>query len=352
MLVIFGTELTAMLRIRQQYALKENNTFGVDIAATLFCEPGNLSELEFAVNYQAERTLDRLVIGEGSNLLFTGNYDGLVIHPAIRGIEKVDESGSEVLLKAGAGVNWDAFVQHCVDRQWYGAENLSLIPGSVGAAPVQNIGAYGVEASDLVEYVEVFDTEQMKPGIFSNAECAFGYRDSIFKHGLTGRYIVTHVIFRLRKNGELRLDYGNVKNEFFKRKEQNLSSLRKTIIAIRESKLPDPAMTGNAGSFFKNPVITEKKFRELQDRYSHVPSYPAGEGRVKVPAAWLIEHSGWKGVREGDAGTWPLQPLVIVNYGQATGRQLFALSEKIRETVHQLSGISLEREVTVIGQCT
>ncbi|MCA1747835.1 MAG: UDP-N-acetylmuramate dehydrogenase, partial [Bacteroidales bacterium] len=252
-------------------------------------------------------------------------------------------------VKAGAGVNWDTFVEHCVQQKWYGTENLSLIPGSVGAAPVQNIGAYGVEAKDIVEYVEVLDTIEMKPAVLSNAACEFGYRDSVFKHGAQDRYIVTGVVFRLTKNGALLLEYGNVKELFLKTPEQDLQGLRDTIIAIRQSKLPDPEVSGNAGSFFKNPVIGNEQFLQLEADYSTVPNYPAGQHKIKVPAAWLIEQAGWKGAREGDVGTWPLQPLVIVNYGSATGKEIFEFSEKIRISVAEKFNIGLEREVTVIG---
>ncbi|MCF8347040.1 MAG: UDP-N-acetylmuramate dehydrogenase, partial [Bacteroidales bacterium] len=286
--------------------------------------------------------------GEGSNLLFTAAYDGLVIHPVIAGIGVVDESGSEVLVRAGAGVNWDRFVQYCVSHHLYGTENLSLIPGSVGAAPVQNIGAYGVEARDIIEYVEVFDIQEMKPVILSNAACEFGYRDSIFKHN-SERYIVTYVVFRLQKEGKMNLEYGNVKEEFLRREEQNLQTLRETIISIREEKLPDPSVTGNAGSFFKNPVIRLEEFKEIQKVYQDVPGYTSSPEKVKVPAAWLIDHSGWKGVREENVGTWPAQPLVIVNYGGAGGEDIFAFSEKIRAAVYNKFRIRLEREVTVVG---
>ena len=220
MLVIFDPYCTTMIQIHQNRSLKQNTTFRLDIVSPLFTEPKNISELQFALAYAGDRSLDRLVIGEGSNLLFAGPFDGLIIHPVMQGIELVDESATEVLVKAGAGVNWDSFVAYCVQQKWYGTENLSLIPGSVGAAPVQNIGAYGVEAKDIVEYVEVFNTIEMKPEILSNAACEFGYRDSVFKHGIQDKYIVTGVVFRLTKKGELVLEYGNVREELMKRQEE------------------------------------------------------------------------------------------------------------------------------------
>jgi UDP-N-acetylmuramate dehydrogenase len=337
-----------MLKIHNNYSLKHNTTFGVDIAAAWYTEPTTAGELAFALTYARERNLDYYITGEGSNLLFTSDYAGLIIHPMIKGISVVDTSGSEVLVKAGAGENWDHFVAHCVEQQWHGAENLSLIPGSAGAAPVQNIGAYGVEARDIIAYVEVLNTRNMQQEVLSNAACAFGYRDSIFKHGEPGKYIVTGVIFSLKRKAELVLEYGNVKEMFSRNAVQDLSTLRETIIRIRNSKLPDPASTGNAGSFFKNPVIDTDAFEVLRSRHAMVPNYPTGTGHVKIPAAWLIETAGWKGKREGDVGTWPNQPLVIVNYGNATGQQIFGFSEKIRLDVLHQFGIELEREVTII----
>lgn len=338
-----------MLKIHENQSLKDNTTFGVDIATAWYTEPSTAEELAFAINHARERNWKYYITGEGSNLLFTDDYEGLVIHPTIKGISVVDESSSEVLVRAGAGENWDQFVAHSVAQNRYGTENLSLIPGSVGAAPVQNIGAYGVEAKDIIAFVEVLNTRNMQQEVLSNAACEFGYRDSIFKHGDPGKYIVTAVLFSLKKHAELVLDYGNVKETFMQRAQQDLKNLRQTIIDIRSSKLPDPLETGNAGSFFKNPVIRSERFEALMARYPQVPHYPAGKGRVKIPAAWLIETAGFKGVREGDVGTWPNQPLVIVNYGRATGKQIFMFSEKIRLKIEEIFAISMEREVTVIN---
>lgn len=338
-----------MLKVHENYSLKKNTTFGVDVAAAWYAEPTSAEALLFATEHARKKGWKYYITGEGSNLLFTGDYQGLIIHPLIKGISVVDESASEILVKAGAGENWDQFVANCVAQNWYGAENLSLIPGSVGAAPVQNIGAYGTEAKDIITYVEVVNTRNMQQEVLSNAACEFGYRDSVFKHGDPGKYIVTAVLFTLKKNAGLMLDYGNVKDVFMQRETQDLDNLRETIIGIRSSKLPDPAETGNAGSFFKNPVVTAGTFEILQSRYTKIPNYAAGAGRVKIPAAWLIETAGWKGVRDGDVGTWPQQPLVIVNYGNASGRQIFDFSEKICASVLEKFGIRLEREVTVIS---
>ncbi|MEX2369564.1 MAG: UDP-N-acetylmuramate dehydrogenase, partial [Bacteroidales bacterium] len=244
-----------MLKIHKNYSLKNNTTFGVDIVSSWFTEPETVEELEYGIRHAQERALEYLIIGEGSNLLFTGPYEGMIIHPLLSGIDLLDESETELMVKVGAGVNWDAFVEHCVRHNWYGTENLSLIPGSVGATPVQNIGAYGVEAKDLIEYVEVFNTQKLNVEILSNTACKFAYRDSIFKHIYGEHYIVINVVFNLKKKKNFVLDYGNVKEEFMKFTEQNLANLRQTIISIRENKLPDPEETGNAGSFFKNPVV-------------------------------------------------------------------------------------------------
>lgn len=337
-----------MLKIHQKHSLRNNHTFRTDIASDLFAEPASAEDLVFALTHTRDKGLKRILIGEGSNLLFTGTFKGLVIHPVLTGIECVDESGSEILVKAGAGVNWDAFVASCVKNNWFGAENLSLIPGSVGAAPVQNIGAYGVEVKDIIDYVEVLDTNAMTLSMLPNHACEFGYRDSVFKHGDADRYIVTAVVFRLKKRYEPVLDYGNLKSDYFKNPQQDAYALRETVIKIRQAKLPDPLETGNAGSFFKNPVVDLARFQQIEASWKNVPHYPAGNDQVKIPAAWLIEHAGWKGKREGDVGTWPHQPLVIVNYGNASGQEVFDFSEKIRYDIKEKFGIILEREVTLV----
>ncbi len=338
-----------MRHVHSNHSLLPHNTFHIKSSAGYFSEPSNIEELKILIEYAEERELSQLVIGEGSNLLFRNNFNGLVIHPLMREISKIDESDSEILVRVGAAENWDNFVSFCVNNNWYGSENLSLIPGSVGSAPVQNIGAYGREAKDLIEYVEAFDKQSGKLVSISNQACEFGYRDSIFKHGEINRYIITHVVFRLSKKADLHLEYGNVKEYFEKQSKQNLSTLRNTIIQIREQKLPNPEEYGNAGSFFKNPVINISAFEALNSKNNLIPHYPAGANRVKIPAAWLIDQCGWKGYREGDVGCWPNQALVIVNYGQASGEKIYQFSEKIKISVKEKFQIELEREVTVIG---
>jgi UDP-N-acetylmuramate dehydrogenase len=338
-----------MRKVHKDYSLHAHNTFQVESNADYFSEPSDTDELKAIVEYAIERDLQVLVIGEGSNLLFRNNFKGLVVHPLLMGIEKIDESESELLVKVGAGENWDSFVSYCVENGWYGPENLSLIPGSVGSVPVQNIGAYGREAKDLIEYVEVFDMHSGEISILSNQACEFGYRDSLFKHGMPNRYIVTYVVFRLKTQADFLLNYGNVKEQFEKKETQNLSSLRDTIIEIRQQKLPDHKEYGNAGSFFKNPVIVEAQFEKINAEYVKAPNYPLANGSVKIPAAWLIDQCGWKGKKEGNVGSWPRQPLVLVNYGKATGEQIYQFSEKIASSVSDNFNITLEREVTLIG---
>jgi len=347
-LLIFTEEYICMVHVYENFSLRNNHTFGVDIASRYYSNPSSVEELEQILNHAKSHQWSYSIIGEGSNLLITDPYPGLLIHPQLKGIKLVDESETEVLVQAGAGENWDNFVAYCVRKNWYGTENLSLIPGSVGAAPVQNIGAYGAEVKEIIEFVEVFDTNDSDSRVLSNASCEFAYRDSIFKHGSKNRFIVCSVVFRLKKQGVLQLDYGNVKEEFLKQNSHDLVDLRNTIISIRNRKLPDPEVTGNAGSFFKNPLISRNAYEILSQDHTGVPGYPNGKNLVKIPAAWLIEKAGWKGVREGDVGTWPHQPLVIVNYGKASGTEIFLFSEKIKNAVSEKFGIELEREVTLV----
>lgn len=332
----------------EHYSLKKRNTFGLDISCRCFFEATNLSDLHsfFKVG---SRPWDRLMIlGEGSNILFTKDYDGTIIHPALKGIEILSEDSHNVMVKAMAGENWDEFVKYCVEQKWSGLENLSLIPGSMGSSPVQNIGAYGVEVKDRIFELEGFFIESCEEKTFSNRECRFAYRNSIFKQELKNRFLITSVTFNLFKEHHFELGYGPVEKEFLKKPVQDLASLRQTIIEIRESKLPDPVKTGNAGSFFKNPVIQSSKFKILQSRFPDIPSFSAGDDQIKIPAAWLIEQAGWKGVREGNTGTYPSQPLVIVNYGGASGQEIFLFARRIMDSVKEKFGLELEMEVNLV----
>ncbi len=338
-----------MIKIHENYSLRKNTTFGNDIAARWFAEPSDIDELEFVLEFSEKKNLPVLVIGEGSNLLFLNDYEGLVIRPAYAGLEVIEQSGNEILVRVGSGENWDSFVERCVGKEWYGPENLSLIPGAVGAAPVQNVGAYGVEAADIIDQVEVYDRTIQKQVVFTSEDCMFGYRDSIFKHVEAGRHVVLNVIFRLSLTSSLKLDYGNVREVYSGKSEGGLKALRESIIEIRSGKLPDPSEYGNAGSFFKNPVISEFQYHEIKKTWENIPKYPFGDGTVKIPAAWLIEKSGMKGIRKGAVGTWPSQPLVIVNYGDASGKDLYDFSESIQQAVRDKFGIELDREVRIIS---
>lgn len=333
--------------LHHHFSLKNHNTFGVESYAAFFSRPATLEELISVLNEQAPEKSSLLVIGEGSNILFQKDFEGLVIHPALRGIELLEEQDGHVVVSVGAGENWDSWVAYATAKGWYGLENLSLIPGSVGSAPIQNIGAYGVEISDQFAWLDAYDLKIKKMVRMDREDCRFGYRTSIFKTGAPGRYLITSVAFRLHTDPVLKLDYGNVREEFSSSGGETPGDLRNVIIAIRNRKLPDPSEFGNAGSFFKNPMVDLTLFKRIHAEHPGVPGYP-DKNRVKIPAAWLIEHAGWKGRRIGNVGTWPRQPLVIINCGGATGKEILDFAEKIREDVHIKFGIELEREVRVV----
>jgi UDP-N-acetylmuramate dehydrogenase len=289
-----------------------------------------------------------MVIGEGSNILFREDFQGLLLKPSMKGIELIEEANTQVLVKVGAAENWDNWVEYATEKGWYGLENLSLIPGSVGSAPVQNIGAYGSELKDHMAWLEAWDLEKNQPVRLEREACRFSYRNSIFKSEAQGRYIITHVAFILNKIPEFKLDYGNIETAFREAGGSTPLDLRNLIISIRKRKLPDPEQFGNAGSFFKNPLVDRSIFKCIRVDYQDVPNYPEAGNCVKIPAAWLIEKAGWKNKRIGNVGTWPNQPLVIVNYGGATGQEILDFSEKIREDVDRKFGIYLDREVNVV----
>lgn len=289
------------------------------------------------------------MLGGGSNILFVNDFEGLVIHLNIKGREIIEENDKEVLIRVGAGENWHETVMYAVDNGWGGIENLSLIPGSVGAAPIQNIGAYGVELEDVFESLEAIDLETGISKTFDKKSCKFGYRDSVFKNELKGKYIITEVTLRLQKDPDVNRTYGAL-SEHLKEKgisDPDIKDISETVISIRQSKLPDPAKIGNTGSFFKNPVISEEAFRELQKEYPEIPNYPAGD-EIKIPAAWLIDQCGWKGKQIGDAGVHKAHALVIVNYGNANGGEIIELAEKIRHSVFKKFGVKLIPEVNIV----
>lgn len=333
----------------KNYSLLPHNTFGMDVKASVFVEYASVAELKAALSDKGYFKGKWLHIGGGSNLLFTGDYDGVVFHSAIKGYEVVKENEKEVEVRVGAGEVWDDFVGYAVKNGWYGAENLSFIPGEVGASAVQNIGAYGAEAKDLIVSVETVETETGRERVFSNEECRYAYRDSAFKTELKGKYIVTYVTYRLGKLPVFNLEYGNVRGELERRGcAVTLENVRNTIIEVRKAKLPDPGEQGNAGSFFMNPIVPGAQFEALQRAYPDMPHYDAGEGKVKIPAAWMIDRCGWKGKQVGRAGVHHRQALVLVNCGGATGQEVIALSRRIQESVFRKFGVSIFPEVNFI----
>lgn len=333
----------------KNYSLLPYNTFGMDVQTSLFVEYLSVAELQTILSDTDYLKGLWLHIGSGSNLLFTGNYAGTILHSAIKGYEVVTENDSEVEVRVGAGEVWDDFVAFAVKNGWYGAENLSLIPGEVGASAVQNIGAYGAEAKDLIVTVETVEVDTGKLRIFRKEECHYAYRESIFKKDLKGNHIVTYVTYRLSKKPVFNLEYGNVCGELEQRGcAVTLENVRNTIIAIREAKLPDPKLQGNAGSFFMNPIVLREQFEALQKEYIDIPHYEVDGGRVKIPAAWLIDRCGWKGKQVGRAGVHHKQALVLVNCGGATGQEIIALSDQIQDAVNKKFGVSISPEVNFI----
>jgi UDP-N-acetylmuramate dehydrogenase len=328
------------------YSLLPYNTFGIDVSASRFLEYASVAELKEYIA-QGAVTTPFLHIGGGSNLLFTKDYDGLILHSRIGGIEVTAEDSQTVSLRVGAGVVWDDFVACCVEHGWYGVENLSLIPGEVGASAVQNIGAYGVEVKDLITAVETVNV-QGYGRVYSVEECEYAYRSSIFKRPENKSVFVTYVRFRLSKEERYTLDYGTIRQELAKYPAPTLPIVRKVIIEIRESKLPDPKVMGNAGSFFMNPIVAKEKLEALQRDYPRIPYYELPDGRVKIPAGWMIDQCGWKGKSLGPAAVHDKQALVLVNRGGAKGSDIVALSDAVRASVRDKFGIDIHSEVNVI----
>lgn len=329
------------------YSLLPYNTFGIDVSASRFLEYASVAELKEYIA-QGAVTTPFLHIGGGSNLLFTKDYDGLILHSRIGGIEVTAEDSQTVSLRVGAGVVWDDFVACCVEHGWYGAENLSLIPGEVGASAVQNIGAYGVEVKDLITAVETVNIQGYER-VYSVEECEYAYRNSIFKRPENKSVFVTYVRFRLSKEERYTLDYGTIRQELAKYPAPTLPIVRKVIIEIRESKLPDPKVLGNAGSFFMNPIVPRAQFEALLDLYPTMPYYEVDAGRVKIPAGWMIDQCGWKGKALGPAAVHDKQALVLVNLGGAKGSDILALSDAVRASVHEKFGIDIHPEVNLIN---
>lgn len=331
---------------QENVSLRIYNTFGIDARAARFAPFDSVEELESALE-AAEGEV--LILGGGSNVLLTGDWNGTVLRNEIEGIEVEEGEGGTVLLRAGGGVNWHRLVLHSLGLGLAGMENLALIPGSTGASPMQNIGAYGVEIKDIFHSLEAWDLEDRQVVTFSAADCAFGYRESVFKHQYRGRFVILSVTFRLSRQFTPHISYGAIREELQRMGVEATSphAVAQAVIHIRTGKLPDPKEVGNAGSFFKNPVVPEAQARALKEKHPGLVQFPA-PGGVKLAAGWLIEQCGWKGVRRGDAGCYPKQALVLVNYGRATGSEILQLSEDIIGSVRERFGVILEREVNII----
>ena len=338
------------MKIHRNVPLKKYNTFGLDYKADCMIHITTEKEAVSLFNGEVRWKKPLLIIGGGSNILFTSDFKGTVLHPEFKGIKIEDEETEKgyVIVSAGAGINWDDFVEWTVNKGFGGLENLSHIPGKVGATPVQNIGAYGTEVKDLILKVKTVGVVDGSKRIFSNKECQFGYRDSIFKKSEKGKYLVTRVFYRLSVEPILNLSYGSLKEEVNRLGEVSLKNVRQAVINVRRSKLPDPEITGNAGSFFKNPVVKCSVAEVLKAEYPEMPVYEDRKGYMKLASGWFIERCGWKGIRIADAGVHDKQALVLINYGKATGKEIYNLSEEIKKSVHEKFGITLEREVETI----
>ena len=332
----------------QKVDLKPYNTFGISTLTSNFGSFSTIEELKDQLNNLNNQEL--LILGGGSNILFTKDFNGLVLRNEIKGFEILSEDNTSVIVKTGAGEVWHEFVLNCIDRGYAGVENLSLIPGSVGASPMQNIGAYGVEIKDVFDSLEAFNIKTQEIHTFDAVACEFGYRESVFKRKLKGEYIILSVSFRLLKNAAINTSYGAIESELVKMNISNptIKDVSNAVIAIRSSKLPNPREIGNAGSFFKNPVVDQSIVNEILKTHPNAPNYPAELGKRKLAAGWLIEQAGWKGKTIDNFGVHKLQALVLVNYGGATGQQIYDLSSAIINDIKEKFGVTLEREVNIL----
>lgn len=337
------------MQITHNISLKPYNTFGIDAKAEHFVSVSSIDELKKIL--ELTEYPEKLILGGGSNMLLTKNQDLLVVHINIKGISIVSEDKDSILVKANAGENWHEFVLYCIDKDFGGIENLSLIPGNVGSAPIQNIGAYGVELKDTFFSCEAISLETKIIETFTKEDCHFEYRNSIFKQEAKGKYIITSVTFKLSKhNHQLHINYGTISSQLEAMNISNptIQDISKAVIAIRTQKLPNPKEIGNSGSFFKNPVITKSHYQALLENFEDMPSYAVSDDEVKVPAGWLIEKAGFKGKRFGDYGVHKHQALVLVNYGNAKGEDILKLAELIQKTIKRLFDISIEAEVNIL----
>ena len=337
------------MNIQENISLKPFNTFGIDQNARFFVQVSSVEELKEALKFAKTEDLEVFILGGGSNILLTQDLNLLVIKLEIKGIELLHEDADHVWVKSGAGEIWHDFVLFALEKYWAGIENLSLIPGTVGASPMQNIGAYGVEIKDVFESLEALNRETLEIEVFDSQKCQFGYRESVFKHELKGKYIICSVTFRLNKNPEFHTSYGAIQETLAKKgiKELSIRAISEAVIEIRQSKLPDPKVIGNSGSFFKNPTVSLEKYEELKEKFPSMPGYPQEEG-VKLAAGWLIEQAGWKGYKKGEIGVHDKQALVLVNHGSGKGEELKQLSLEIQESVLAKFGVQLHPEVNFI----
>lgn len=339
-----------MINIQANISLKAYNTFGIDVKAKHFVTMSSTEEIIEFCRKHLKDYQKHLILGGGSNILFTKDFDGIVVKIENKEIEVVEEDEKHVFVKAAAGEIWDELVEFCVKNNYGGIENLSNIPGTVGAAPIQNIGAYGVELKDAFVQLEAIEIITGKTKVFSKTECEFGYRNSVFKNKLKGLYIITSLTLKLSKTPTLSFEYGAMRDELERLNIENpeLKDIRQAVINIRSAKLPDPDTIGNGGSFFKNPVVENKKLESLKQRYPGIPSYKQDKHNVKLAAGWLIDQCGWKGKRIGNAGVHKDQALVIVNHGDASGKEILSLSEEIQDSVFDKFGIPLVPEVNIL----
>jgi UDP-N-acetylmuramate dehydrogenase len=335
--------------IKKNFPLKDFNTFGLDYKADHFVSLHSEDDVRKLLINTDLIQKPNFILGGGSNILFTGDFRGTILHPEYDDIAIEEKDSEYVIVSAWAGTNWDNLVDWSVKNGFCGMENLSLIPGSIGATPVQNIGAYGREVKDIISKVKAINIHDGSERVFTNKECKFGYRESIFKKEEKRNYLITRVYYKLNINQIYTLNYGSLEDEVKGIGEVNLKNIRQAVIKIRKEKLPDPHLTGNAGSFFKNPVVDVTFSNDLKYKYPDIPLYNDPSGNLKLAAGWMIEKCGWKGKRIGDAGVHEKQALVIVNYGNATGKEIYELSESIKRSVYETFGINLEREVEVIG---
>jgi UDP-N-acetylmuramate dehydrogenase len=344
------------MNLQENISIKAYNTFGISVYANLFAKFNSIAELAELLEFSAGKTqtpnhkLQTLILGGGSNILFTHDFNGMVLKNEIMGIKTVREDEHHVYVQAGAGENWHGFVEYCLGHGLAGVENLSLIPGNVGASPMQNIGAYGVEIKDVFYSLEAYHIKDRRLVNFTLNDCEFGYRESIFKKRFKDEFVITDVTYRLNRIPDFNISYGAIGQELEKMgvKDLSIRAISQAVINIRSSKLPNPAEIGNAGSFFKNPEIESGQFETLKDKYPAIVGYQLANGNVKLAAGWLIEQCGWKGFRRGDAGCHEKQALVLVNYGNATGKEIYELSEEILHNVEEKFGVRLEREVNII----